>query len=229
MNRILCIADSLGLPGHLNKYEDTWLYKLKQEFPEYDFISYFKRQLTTDVLVSLGGGKVFPKGSDCLEVFEPDIAIIQLGIVDCAPRLLNRLDKVIIKLLPQKITPLYIGLLKKIRKRNINNTAVSFEKFKSNLLDYINRAQIIKTKVIFIEISIPDKRMINKNKDIINNVNKFNNYYRSLTSEFSHVFLTKALSQDDADVEIYTDGYHPNKEGNKIIYNRILNTLNEFS
>lgn len=40
-NKIFCIANSLTLPGHLNKYEDTWFYKLKQEFPNSDFISFF--------------------------------------------------------------------------------------------------------------------------------------------------------------------------------------------
>tara|TARA_X000000368_G_scaffold403028_1_gene377546 strand:- start:1409 stop:1630 length:222 start_codon:yes stop_codon:yes gene_type:complete len=47
-NKIFCIADSLGLPGHLNKYEDTWFYKLKQEFPNSDFISFYNKSLYED-------------------------------------------------------------------------------------------------------------------------------------------------------------------------------------
>ena len=56
--RVLAIGDSLALPGHGNKYEDTWIYKLKNKFSYFDFITFFKRQLTTDVLVSMGGGKM---------------------------------------------------------------------------------------------------------------------------------------------------------------------------
>lgn len=118
--KVLCIGDSLALPGHLNKYEDTWFYNLKQNFPDYDFISFFKRQLTTDVLVKMGGGKEgvdkMPNGADCLEFYKPDIVVLQLGIVDCAPRLLNKYDKVIIRLLPEGLTKFYIKLIKSLRK-----------------------------------------------------------------------------------------------------------------
>ena len=100
MIKVLCIGDSLALPGHLNRYEDTWFYKIKMEYPEYDFISYFKRQLTTDVLTTMGGGEggvdKWPKGADCLEAYAPEVVIVQLGIVDCDPRLLNRYDRAIL-------------------------------------------------------------------------------------------------------------------------------------
>lgn len=51
---------------------------------------FFRRGLTTDVLNTLGGGDIFTYGSDCLEHFMPDIVILQLGIVDCAPRLFKK-------------------------------------------------------------------------------------------------------------------------------------------
>ena len=54
--KILCIGDSLSLPGHLNKYEDTWIWKLKNQYPEYDFITFFRRAIATDILVTNGGG-----------------------------------------------------------------------------------------------------------------------------------------------------------------------------
>jgi len=92
--KVLCIGDSLCLPGHLNKYEGTWFCKIKEQFPELDFISFFKRQLTTDILVSMGGGESgvdkWLKGADCLEAYLPDVIKLQLGIVDCAPRLFFR-------------------------------------------------------------------------------------------------------------------------------------------
>lgn len=166
MKKILCIADSLGLPGHLNKYEDTWFYKLKQYFPNSDFISFFKRQLTTDVLVTMGGGEGgvdnWPKGADCLEGYMPQVVIIQLGIVDCAPRLLTNYDKVIMKILPKYFQKSYLSVIKTIRKRNVANTLVPFEKFKSNLNRYIKRAEKIDAKIIFISISVPDKNMVKK-------------------------------------------------------------------
>tara|TARA_B110001452_G_scaffold119986_1_gene99552 strand:+ start:11406 stop:11687 length:282 start_codon:yes stop_codon:yes gene_type:complete len=90
--RVLCIGDSTSLPGRSNKYEDTWIFKLKKRYTNWDFITFFKRALTTNVLIEMGGGDENypnPEGADCLEHYLPDKVIIQLGIVDCAPRLLN--------------------------------------------------------------------------------------------------------------------------------------------
>jgi acyl-CoA thioesterase-1 len=115
--KVLCIGDSLALPGHHNKYEDTWFYKLKKEFPGHDFISFFKRQLTTEILVTIGGGEkiegAFPTGADCLEHYMPEIVIIQLGIVDCAPRLINEKSFLwkIVRRLPDCFLNHYINYL----------------------------------------------------------------------------------------------------------------------
>lgn len=122
MKKILCIGDSLALPGHLNSYEDTWFHKLKKEFPNYDFISFFKRQLTTDVLVTMGGGvrgiDKWPKGADSLEAYLPDMVIIQLGIVDYAPRLLYNVEIKILSKMPASLSMFYIHIIKKFRARN---------------------------------------------------------------------------------------------------------------
>lgn len=231
--KILCIGDSLALPGHLNKYEDTWFYKLKQEFPDFDFISFFKRQLTTDALTSMGGGiggvDNWPKGADCLEGYMPDVVIIQLGIVDCAPRLLSNYDRVIIKILPKVFKSTYIKLIKLIKKRNVNNTLVPYEKFKKNVLNYVNRAKNLGTNIIFISISIPDSKMVIKNKDIVFNVNRYNEYYYKMANDYSFVNTTSALNANDCDEEVYEDGYHPNILGNDIIYNKLKIALNELS
>lgn len=49
-------------------------------------MSFFKRSLTTEVLIKMRGGESgidsYPNVADCLEFFEPDIVVLQLGIVD---------------------------------------------------------------------------------------------------------------------------------------------------
>lgn len=225
MKKVLCIGDSLALPGHLNKYEDTWFYKLKRKFPEHDFISFFKRQLTTDVLVTMGGGldgiDEMPKGADCLEFYNPDIVILQLGIVDCAPRLLNKYDKIILKLLPKTISSSYIGIIKRIRKRNLNNTLVPLERFKSNLQNYVSRTKKINARVLIISISIPDHNMVKKNKEIITNVKWYNELYNEFANNNSFISVTQPLQPKDYNFPIYEDGYHPNQKGHSIIFNHL--------
>lgn len=116
--KVLCIGDSTSLPGRSNKYEDTWLFKLKKRHQDWDFITFFQRGITTNILSEMGGGEENydnPVGADCLEHYLPDKVIIQLGIVDCAPRLIkeNKLIWKIIRRLDDKAVNRYVKYLKK--------------------------------------------------------------------------------------------------------------------
>lgn len=51
MVKVLCVGDSLGLPRDGVTYENTWFYKIKIKYPNYDFIYKFKRSLTSLDLV----------------------------------------------------------------------------------------------------------------------------------------------------------------------------------
>jgi len=224
--KILCIGDSLALPGHHNTYEDTWYYLLKRAFPEYDFISFFKRALTTDALVTLGGGEgdvdQRPSGADMLESYMPDTVIIQLGIVDCAPRLLRRFEKKILFYLPKILSIWYVDLVKVIRKRDINRTDVPIEKFQKNFENYLDRANSIKTKkVIIIEIAYPDDRMVKKNQGIIYNIEQYNAFINTLQKKYPFVKVVSPLDARNHNESIYEDGYHPNALGHTLIADAI--------
>lgn len=230
MKKILLIADSSALPGHLNKYEDTWLYKLKNEYPNYDFISFFKRSLTTDVLSTLGGGETgvdkWPKGADCLEAYMPDTIIIQLGFADCAPRLLFDLERKILKYLPQLIVKIYINLIKKLRNRNTKNTIVNIVKFEKNIKDYVERC--IKSSVnqlIFINIQMPSQKTVDKNPDIIENVKKYNEIINKHCKLNTFIQSIEPLNSNRYSFEIFEDGHHPNIIGHNMIIKELVPLL----
>ncbi len=233
MKKILCIGDSLALPRFDEvKYEDTWFYLLKKQFPAFDFISVFKRGITTDVLTKWGGGeqdkiKTFPYGSDCLEHYKPNVVILQLGIVDCAPRLLKQgIERKLVTRLPKKYRNIYINFLKKFRERTPTNTFVSIEKFEKNLVNYFERGfQSGVDKVILIEIPIPDQEMIKKNKNILSNVIKYNEVYNKLSKNYSFVECVAPLKPDKFNEKIYTDGYHSNKLGNNLVFQELKQIL----
>ena len=228
-NKVLCIGDSTSLPGHTNSYEDTWFYILKQNFPDLDFISLFRRSITTEILVVEGGGDYtdnLPKGADCLEFYNPSIVILQLGIVDCAPRLLNQFDKLIIKLSPQRFNKFYITFLKKIRKRKLSNTIVSPEKFFNNLENYINRCSISKIDIlIFISIPYPDNKMVNNNRGIITNIEKYNKIINDVSKEYNFIEIIQPLDCRKYKEQIFEDGYHPNSIGNFIVFQELKEIL----
>lgn len=227
--KILCIGDSLALPGHLNKYEDTWIYLLKQKFFEFDFITFFRRQLTSDVLVTMGGGETgvdkWPKGADCLEAFNPDVVIIQLGIVDCAPRLMNVFDKLLLRFLKGKTSIAYIELVKKIRKRKTTNTVTPVEVFKKNWKNYLDRAANFNTSIIIMSISYPDTSFLKKNPDVILNIKKYNEVLMNLGSNYPFVKIIHPLDPQKIKEPIYQDGYHPNSFGHKLIFELINSSI----
>ena len=185
--------------------------------------------LITEALVSMGGGEcsidIWPKGADCLEAYLPNIVIIQLGIVDCAPKLLGKFDRFLLNLIPSVFKNSYINGVKKLRTRDINNIIVSLSRFKSNWTNYIERARRIKVKVIIIGIPIPDNLMVEKNKNIILNVDKYNQIYSQLSSVYNHVSVIYPLIPTDHINKIYEDGYHPNHMGHKLIYKNLVNIV----
>jgi lysophospholipase L1-like esterase len=229
--KLLCIGDSLALPGHLNRYEDTWFYLLKREFPTFDCLSFFKRQLTTDVLTTMGGGEIgvdkWPKGADCLEAYMPDFVILQLGIVDCAPRLLNTFDKRILKLIPSRLSSSYIRFIKTLRSRKTTNTYTSIEQFRKNWENYLKRTVKNNTKVIIISISLPDEIFLQKNPKTIKNVNIYNDFLLQLGSSYGNVCVTIPLDPRNYNFPIYEDGYHPNSTGNRIIFESVKRLLKD--
>ena len=227
---ILCIGDSLSMPRNTVLYKDTWYSKLKKEFPNIDFNPQFKRAITTDVLVEWGGGdfetiESFPFGSDCLEFYKPDIVILQLGIVDCAPRLIRNgsLNFYISKILKGKLLKIYFSFLKRYTNRNSYNVKVSKDKFRNNIENYLKRCKNEKIyKVIIIGICYPNDIMIKKNQLITNNVNDYNNIFKDISKKYNFVKFISPLDARKYNYEIYVDGYHPNTAGNRLVYDSLL-------
>lgn len=232
MKKIICIGDSLALPGHKNSYEDTWIAQLKKKYKDIDFITFFKRGITTDALVSMGGGvdglDNMPKGADCLEFFMPNVVVLQLGIVDCAPRLFKKgsLEFKLVQKAPSSIRTNYISLIKNIRKRNVNRVEISPEKFYYNLNNYFQRClENAVEKLIVILIPYPDERMVKKNIEIISQVIKYNNIYLELSHKYNFVEICSPLDSKKYDIEIFEDGYHPNHSGHDLVYLAIVGLL----
>lgn len=226
--KVLCIGDSLALPGHGNMYEDTWFYKLKKEFTDYDFVSYFQRSLTTNVLNTSGLDKNGVYGADCLELYEPQIVVLQLGIVDCAPRLIYEDSKVwkYIQVLPSFFVTKYVKYLKKTKGRDPKNVYVKPNEFENNLIRYFDRcAPLNLLKVIYIAIPYPDKEMVDKNPRILENVNKYNQIVNNLQNNYH--FLNVIFPLDCRNkTNLYDDGYHPNSNGNEEVFCQLRKFFN---
>jgi len=232
--KIIAIGDSLALPGHLNSYEQTWYYKLKLAFPTVDFNSVFRRAVTTAILVTEGGGDAgvdpVPLGADCLEFYKPHVVILQLGIVDCAPRLFRRggFESRVLSHLPAKLRKLYITFVRKTRRRDESRAYVPADVFERNIRAYLVRCKNQKVRrIIIIGIPYPDERMILSSPRIADSVELYNSIFVRVSHEFGNVDVVFPLDARKWKQGIFEDGYHPNRFGHQLVFRSVASKLRD--
>lgn len=206
MKRVLILSDSLGLPRsfpEICKYEDTWPVLLKD--------SYLVHQ------VSLGGAttKELVGQIDYHESFNPDLVIVQVGIVDCAPRFLRRKEQALIRLFPfhKKIFEI-LNTPEFKRRRKITYT---------NINDFQNNIQLINdkfaSKVVFLGILPSSNEYEKMLPGVSDNIKNYNNILAQ----------NKYINLEDVPLNgIMSDYHHLNSFGHKIVFNKIKEFLNTF-
>lgn len=232
MKKILCIADSFGLPRVEVAYECTWYYRVKLAlgYSEYDYLYFFKRLLTTDVLVTMGGENTSqsPKGADCLEHYLPSVVVLQLGICDCAPRLFLKgsIEEKLVNRAPVLLRRRYIEAKKKLVGRKSGNALVSPKKFKANIVRYLERCSTVGVeKVIYIAIGTPISPMIDQNPGILDAIGRYNAILEELSEQYAFLKVIYPW-RDVNDPDLYiADGYHPSALGHTLIATALIAEL----
>lgn len=218
--KVLCVGDSMGMPRPGVVYEDTWFYKLQREYPQYVFIDKFKRNLISREYLH----------DDYSRHYCPDIVIMQGGICDCSPRIINEngfLWKGILVVVKKlRIEDLFWKSIKCLLKRN-NEKRVwnSYENFQNEIKLYVNTLlQSGVSKIILIAICTPSIKVQERSPLMKKNIEKYNSVYKLLSEEYKDkvVFINPLNIPDDTR---YVDGYHCNAEGHQIVYEALKNYL----
>lgn len=209
--RILILSDSLALPRNkpeITFVEDTYPYLLKNQFEVYQ--------------CSIGGGL----SSDLLKQsfyygqYQPDIVILQSGIVDCAPRAYSIREETLFKQF--KIFGFFRTLLSRtITTRRLRSIR---KKVWTKLKDYKNEINgIIQyfPKAEFFALSILPacddyEKLV---PGINNNVNAYNNVLKD-------IFDTKYINLSEIPQNgVMSDYHHLTKEGHLFVYQEIIRAL----
>jgi acyl-CoA thioesterase-1 len=213
IEKILIVGDSLGLPREGMSYERTWPYLLMLSNTEHHFVLKLQRALTSEMINS---GLLF----DWLEFYNPRYVILQVGIVDCAPRYF-RTRGFLIKLigsLPQFLKARVWQLVKKYCKRSIKRADVKIEDFEINLRKYISRCeQVCVERIFLIKIAKPGSSMIKKTPGILKQVELYNSVFTRLAEVEEKCCVVDILSEA-TDSYFLEDGYHLNEFGNKQLF-----------
>lgn len=224
--RWLIIADSLALPRPGVPYEATWPYLLQREFAEWDWVGLAKRSSTTTRLVTEGDA-----GSDCLESYAPDGVILHLGICDCAPRLYRQgsvLQHLIYRL-PGSLGRNISNLIERYRGRSIRNAWVTEVQFRANLENYLQRCKALGVRVVALEIMPVGREMIDKNPEIVSQINNYNCIYREIEAVSSQMRLVQVLAPEVPIETFTTDGYHLNEKGNQQTAQSLVDTIRQIN
>lgn len=218
--RIYCIGDSLGLPREGVTYEDTWYYKLKQSYPEHDFVEHFERGLLISTALS---------NYDNYFVFYPsDVVIIQTGICDCSPRYINenKFSVTIVKKLFRKLGLIdFFWKLVKIGGRNPKCVDTPIDKFSADYDKLISKFINSGVRHIFlIKIGHATESVVKKNKYINENVDKYNEIIENIKEKYRNkIDVIDPL--DKIDESLFVDGYHCNAKGMDLVFNYLKKEL----
>jgi lysophospholipase L1-like esterase len=196
------------------EYEDLYSYLLLKE--GHEVINRSKRANDTNIQTQK------QNLLDDIIFLKPDILILHLGIVDCAPRIFKRHEKRIVNILPFLIRKLIINICSKHRYfitkfRKI--TYVNEGKFEKNIIKLIETAKNFSKKIIIIKIlntlEENDKRSYNFN----NNIQKYNKILEKISNKYNYIeiidpnlFGKKGL---------LNDGIHINKQMHQYLFNKI--------
>ncbi len=214
--KIIIITDSVSMPRPGIPYEDTWVYMIKKEFPEHDFIDRTGRGSTSTRLVTEGYG-----GADLLETYMPDIVVLQIGMAECAPRLFDKKGlefRIVSSLLPVGMRRRYIALVKKHRDRDPRVTDVTPEQFRKNITSYFERARYIPARVIVIPILPPTREFLSKSPRALENVDRYNQIFHDTARIFPHVEIVDPFRNGIDINDISVDEFHVGARGSKIIF-----------
>ena len=147
MTRISIIGDSLSMPRPDNgvDYNDTYSSLLSKK--GFDVVDRSRRSNDTN-LQSIRQHVV-----DDILYINPDIVIVLLGIMDCAPRIFTKIESRLLNLLPNSIKVLIIKFLSKHRYFITKHRRISYvdqSSFRSNLENIISSVKIDNRKIILI-------------------------------------------------------------------------------
>lgn len=226
MSRTLLIqGDSLPLPRQSVPYEETWPGRLRTETCFSHVVNRSRSGKTTD---DLHAEKVrFPNRK--LEAYSPGAVVLQIGIVDCAPRLLSKAEKDLFTACPfEGFARVGSHVLKRVRGRSRKRTYVTEDDFEANLRNFFERIEAVGVEeVVVLKILTAGEKYTAKNPDVQSAIMAYNAILDAVAADFEPARTLRPLadsrSAEASIVDDHTleDGYHLNAAGHRRVYERL--------
>lgn len=222
MLNIIILGDSLALkrPWEGIDEKDTYAYKLK----DYGIIVNKSRYANTTF-------KQLKKIKSDISEIQCDIFVIQLGIVDCCPRIFTYNQQRFLSLLnlflPQLVN-FYIAKKSKNRYEKTRKKMIVFtlpNQFKNNIQKIIDTVFLINKpkKILLVNIAHPSISLKEKNFDVQNQIIQYNNILNEFQNEVISVIDIYSFTKNNPDSLLGDE--HISIKGHDFIFNTIKKFL----
>lgn len=221
--RILVIGSSITLPNSELSYENTWLYSLKQDFPELELVDRSYNASSAVRLITDGPGG---NGKDSLDYFSPDVVITQIGADDAMPRMFKR-DSIVSRILvhlPGSLSSIFYSLVTKLSNPKSKNSDLTPTQFRNYFDKYCQRASSSNVKVFIVEICRAAQAVVLDSPQYNENINLFNEQLHIVANKNDNAYIINALDSTDSN-DFQTDGIHLTPQGQKKQYALIKEAL----
>jgi lysophospholipase L1-like esterase len=227
---ISILGDSLAMPRIEEgiNFENTYEYLLsKKMYSDFYILNKSKRGNT------IKNQSILQYIYDDIEVLKPTFIIIQLGICDCAPRIIGSKERLILDVLaPFWFKRLYINLKSKNRlflTKYFPRVNVMFPDFKlmyKGLIEKIFKIDSVK-KVIVINICDTNQENKKRSFGFEENIVRYNSFLKTLESE--NIILLDLFEASRLDPNLLLeDGIHLSRKGHIFITDKISESLNSY-
>ncbi|MEZ8943710.1 hypothetical protein AB6E30_06610 [Vibrio sp. 10N.247.311.12] len=218
MKNILLLTDSLGYPRMSvgsPSASNVWTYRLARKLKgKYNFFFDIKTGRTTSEIVD----NLLPH----FAAYQAEVIIIQVGIVDCYPRALSKIELQVISRIPI-LNSFFKMLIKKYYKEIINLRKINYVDegtFENNIRDI--KSFFCNSQVIFLPIAPPNKKYCNINPLVELNISKYNSILSKVVGEQCDVSFFDDL---DAEKAYVSDNHHFSDYGHAYTYKKLLGDL----
>ncbi len=213
--RIVILGDSLGMARPEIKLEETYPYILQRSLS--DFELYAKHRRANDSAMQSLPQTIL----DDITIFKPDILIIHLGIVDCAPRLFSRFEQRALWSL--KIINKYIIAFMSKRRvfftKRFPKVYVDRESYRKHMRTLILSGKKSAKRVIVVNIADTSEENKKRSYGFEENIKQYNEVLSSLVEEHEVELLDMYEIFEES--MLMDDGIHLNAKGNTVLAKKI--------
>lgn len=214
--RIVILGDSLGMPRPEVKLEETYPYILQENVSE--LLVYAKHRRANDTELQSNDLMI----QDDIQYVNPDILIIHLGIVDCAPRLFSKREQNALRYF-KKINKYIIAFMSNRRyffTKLFPKVYVDIKSYEKNMRRLILSGKQSAKRVIVINIADTSAENKKRSYHFEGNIKDYNGILSNLVKENGIELLNMYEISDES--LLLEDGIHLNVDGNKALACRLV-------